>query len=84
MFGYVLRSKEQDEAYRNGFAAEFDKQWNELENLYREHTQALEKQVALRDRLIARQKEVINMQRELIELLKELNKKLTESSNASN
>lgn len=91
MFSFMKRSKAEDEAWKEGYAEEFEKQWNALESLYHEHTQALEKQVALRDRLIAmqkeligRQKEVINMQRELIELLKKQNKKLTETSNVSN
>ena len=72
MFGYVLRSKEQDEAYRNGCQKAFEMYYDKLTDLYRSHVQILEETVAT-------QKEVIEKQRVVISLLEDKNKKLEDN-----
>lgn len=76
MFGFMKRSKAEDEAWKEGYAEEFEKQWNALESLYHEHTQALEEHLALCDEVITKALEVIDRQKELIKLLQSQNEKL--------
>lgn len=84
MFGYALRSKAEDEAYRAGFVQESEKRFNELEELYKNHIRVLEQTLATQKSIIAKQKTVIEMQKIAIKCLENENEELKKFSEASN